>query len=82
MLPETEDAARARAAARDDWPVRKYGLGDEPSDDLSATTTAAERIEMVWTLTLEAWAWTGKSLPDYGRSAAPIRRLRPKGGRA
>jgi hypothetical protein len=58
------------------WPVRKYRLGHEPSDDLSRTTTAEERIAMMWPLTLEAWSLTGKPFPDYPRGAAPIRRRR------
>ena len=39
---------------RSGWPVRVYRLGSEPPADLSATTTAEERLEMVWALTLEA----------------------------
>lgn len=72
-----EDATRAvRAAARKSWPVRKHRLGDEPSDDLSATTTAEQRLEMMWPLALEAWSLSGRPLPDYARSAAPVRRFR------
>jgi hypothetical protein len=36
-----------RRGERAHWPVRIYRLGEEPSDDLSATTTAEARIEMV-----------------------------------
>lgn len=35
----------ARAAARRSWPVRKFRLGEEPDEDLSATTTAKERLD-------------------------------------
>jgi hypothetical protein len=63
----------ARAAARKSWPIRAFRPGEEPGDDLSASTTAAERLAMVWPLTLEAWSLTGKVLPDYPRSQAPIR---------
>jgi hypothetical protein len=58
------------------WPVRKYRLGQEPCDDLSQTTTAEERLAMMWPLALEAWSLTGKPLPDYARCDAPVRRLR------
>jgi hypothetical protein len=61
---------------RSTWPVRKYRLGEEPSADLSETTTPEQRLEMVWTLTMDAWSLTGRSLPDYPRHAAPVRCLR------
>ena len=73
-----DDPARVRAAQRDDWPVRKYRLGSEPSDDLSDQTTAEQRLEMMWPLALEAWSLTGKRIPDYARRETPILRLRRK----
>lgn len=48
-----EDERRRRRAA---WPVRRFRLGDEPSDDLSETTTAEGRIGMMWPLALDAFA--------------------------
>jgi hypothetical protein len=71
VLEEQERAARAMARAA--WPIRRYRLGEEPGDDLSATTTAGERLAMVWELTLDAWALTGKPLPAYSRSETPLR---------
>ncbi len=68
---------KARAAARRSWPVRIYRLGEEPDDDLSASTTAAQRIEMMWPLTLDAWSSAGLSIPDYPREKAPVRVIRP-----
>jgi hypothetical protein len=53
--------------------VRKFKLGEEPSDDLSETTTAAERLAMMWPLAVQAWALAGKPLPTYERSNIPIR---------
>jgi hypothetical protein len=74
MSSEADDRAReARRAARHNWPIRVYKLGEEPADDLSATTTAAERLAMMWPLTLQVWALTGRPLPDYKRSETPIR---------
>jgi len=55
------------------WPVRVHRLGAEPSDDLSRTTTAEERLAMMWPLTLEAWALTGRGVPDYPRRETPVR---------
>lgn len=66
------DDAAARAAARKSWPIHIYRLGEEPSSDLSETTTVAERVAMVWQLTQDAWASSGRSIPDYPRSATPI----------
>jgi hypothetical protein len=77
------DAFDARARSRSAWPVRKHTLGAEPSDDLSAVTTAEERLEMMWQLALDAWASSGWPLPDYRRADAPGRILRsPRDGDA
>jgi hypothetical protein len=66
-------SAAERAAARGAWPVRRFELGQEPGDDLSSITTPEQRLEMVWALTLEAWALAGWPLPAYERSQAPVR---------
>lgn len=71
----------ARAVSRRNWPIRVYRLGEEPSEDLSAVTTAAERLAMMWPLALDAWAVAGRPLPDYPRHLAPVRILR-KGNRS
>ncbi len=57
--------------------MRKLRLGDEPGDDLSATTTAEERIAMMWPLATEAWSLTGRPMPDYEREEAPVRWFPP-----
>jgi hypothetical protein len=76
-MDESSDAARAeRATLRKKWPIRVVRLGEEPPDDLTATTTAAERLAMMWPLALDAWASTGRPLPDYPRHQAPVRVLR------
>ncbi len=56
--------------------MRCFRLGEEPRDDLSLTTTAEERLEMVETLSVEAWALTGKPFPSYQRHETPVM-LRP-----
>jgi hypothetical protein len=56
--------------------VRLHRLGEEPGDDLSRTTTAEERLEMVETLSVEAWALTGRPFPSYARHEMPVT-LRP-----
>jgi hypothetical protein len=71
-----DGAGAARAALRKSWPIRIYRLGEEPAEDLSATTTALERLAMMWPLAQDAWASTGRAVPDYPRHLAPIRILR------
>jgi hypothetical protein len=43
---------------------------------LSAQTSAAERIAMMWPLALEAWTLAGRTIPDYSRQNLPSRLLR------
>ena len=69
-------AASRGAGDRQSWPVHLYRLGAEPGDDLCATTTPEARLEMMWPLSLEAWALTGWAVPSYCRSETPVS-LRP-----
>jgi len=62
------------ARDRSRWPVRAYRLGAEPGDDLSASTSAEERLAMMWPLALEAWELTGRALPVYSRDDTPVSR--------
>jgi len=71
-----EREAAERVAARKNWPVRVYRMGQEPPDRLEQTTTAEERLAMMWPLALEAWSLTRRPLPDYCREATPVRLLR------
>lgn len=70
-----QDHRESRASARRDWPVRKLRLGHESGDDLSATTTAEDRLAMMWPLAVEAWSLTGRPMPNYKRQNAPIKRF-------
>ena len=75
------DSARdARRENRARWPVRMFRLEDAPGPDLSATTTAEERLAMMWPLAREAWSLAGRAIPDYPRDRTPIRVIRPAGG--
>ena len=75
-----EVGRRARALARRHWPVRVIRLGHEPGDDLSATTTAEERLAMMWPLAVEAWSLAGRSIPEYRREDAPVGLRSPSQG--
>jgi hypothetical protein len=77
-MDASDDARRKRALERAQWPVRKYALGQEPEDDLSALT-CGERVAMVWQLTLDAWATMGAEIPDYSRSEMPGKVVRRRG---
>jgi hypothetical protein len=66
----------ARSSARKSWPIRAHRLGEEPEDDLAKTTTAAERLAMMWPLTVDAWSLAGRPIPDYPRSETPSRVIR------
>ncbi len=72
-MPESE-APRVREIAF----ARVYRLGEEPPDDLSATTTAAQRIEMVSELSRRAWELTGKPWPQLPRAAWPVTIVRAR----
>jgi hypothetical protein len=52
--------------------ARIFPLGQEPEDDLSSSTTAAERLAMVWPLSEEAWTLAGFKRPTYRRHETPI----------
>ena len=75
-------AREARRAARAQWPVRKFRLAEEPGPDLSATTTASERLAMMWPLARDAWTLAGRAIPDYPRDRMPVRVVRPAGDRS
>jgi hypothetical protein len=77
MSDRTDDAAEWRRAARAHWPVRRFPLGEEPPDDLSEVTTAAERVAMMWPLAEEAWRIAGLPWPTYDRQSMPSRLFRP-----
>lgn len=64
--------AKDRVEARRAWPVRKVRLGEEPSEDLSFSTTPGERLAMMWQLACDAWAMAGLPIPDYPRNRMPI----------
>ncbi|HUG54144.1 MAG TPA: hypothetical protein VMR21_11095 [Vicinamibacteria bacterium] len=67
-----EGGEAERSAARRSWPIRVFQLGEDPSEDLSATTSVAERLAMMWPLALEAWSLSGRPLPSYARGQTPV----------
>lgn len=72
----SDEARSARARARQQWPVVRGRLDDHDSE-LLLDVPPARRVAMVWALTVDAWALRGESIPDYARSEAPGRVVRP-----
>lgn len=66
-------AESSRTTDRHKWLVRRFMLGSQPGDDLSAETTPEQRLEMMWPLAVEAWTLTGAALPNYTRRHTPVR---------
>jgi hypothetical protein len=71
------DDREARRRARASWPIERFRVGEEPSDDLSDITTATERVAMMKELAEAAWKVAGRPLPSYGRQDMPTRIFRP-----
>lgn len=72
------DAEReARRAARARWPIHKTTLEHERTEVLSGFTPS-ELVAMVHRLTLDAWAMSGRPLPDLPRDQWPGRIIRPQ----
>jgi hypothetical protein len=67
-----EERRRARAG----WPIRKVGLRDEELTDPRDTSTVDQRLALVWTLTMQQWAFAALEIPTYTRAEMPGRVLR------
>lgn len=82
MIADMSDAEfSARAAARRNWPLRECTLADEGGVDQLARLSPAERVAMMWRLSVDAWVLSGRAIPDYRRDQAPGRVLLPHGAR-
>lgn len=52
--------------------VETRSLRDLPDDGLATPGTSASRLALVETLTMEAWALAGRSVPVYARAEMPV----------
>lgn len=76
-MPDDDEAARrARAAARASWPIVVTTLEHQTDAAIVTHGTPGERVAMVWQVTLDIWASSGRPIPDYTRANMPIRVLR------
>jgi hypothetical protein len=71
----SDDARARRAEARRGWPVTRARVQDSGSD-LLLDVPVADRIAMVWALTVDAYAMRGEPIPAYERRHAPGRVVR------
>jgi hypothetical protein len=69
-VQESQDERRNRRAS---WPVRRFRLGEEPGEDLSSTTSAEERLAMMWPLALEAFSVSNPVGDRVSRDLWPVR---------
>lgn len=76
-----DERARKRAAARGQWPIVKTRLADESSGELVKHGTPSECVAMVWRLTRDAWAFSGRAIPSYGKADMPGKISRGRGVR-
>jgi hypothetical protein len=61
-----------RKKARASWPGSTGLLGDETPPDASSLSMA-ERVEEVFRLSSQLWAFSGRPFPQYKRSQMPGR---------
>lgn len=73
-----DDREARRRRRQESLVIRRHALGQEPSEDISATTTAEERLSMMWPLAVRAWSLTGRPFPSYTRENIPSRIIRGK----
>jgi len=60
----------------DNRPVRVKRLVDDEPDDYLRSTTAAQRLDMMWQLTLDAWAFKGEPIAELRLPRHIVRVLR------
>jgi len=72
----SDEDAKSRAARRASWPGSRFTLGHEPDADLRCSTTASERLDMMWQLAVDAWVMSGRPWPSYTRADIPGRVFR------
>lgn len=70
------DDRAERKRRRQSWPVVVTHLAASDSEDLSSTTTAEERLAMMWRLAQDAWALVPGGIPTYTRAETPVRVIR------
>ena len=73
--PAPSTLASRAAARRASWTLTR---GHTPA--VPPASTPGERLAMVWALTVDAWAMSGKPFPTYTRAEMPCRMIRGSPG--
>jgi hypothetical protein len=76
------DEREQRARARAEWPGVLTTLEQQTDAAIVRHGTPGERVAMVWRITLDAWAMSGRELPEYERADMPGRLIRTGDGGA
>jgi hypothetical protein len=71
-----QDDREQRARARSRWPGELTTLEGQSDAALVLHGTPGERVAMVWRITLDAWAMSGRPMPEYERANMPGRLIR------
>jgi hypothetical protein len=71
-----DEAQRARAEARRDWPGTVTTLEAQDGAAIVREGTPVERMAMVWRVTRDTWILAGRSFPRYTRATMPGRVIR------
>ena len=72
-MNEDRRSPKERARSRRSWPGRVTALsevGEDDQDDLFRAT-AAERVAMVWRVTVDAWLLSGRQIIQTPRHELP-----------
>ncbi len=75
-----DEARKARAQRRQSWPGNVVELGHETDAAIMLDGTSADRIRALWRVTADAWASSGRPIPDYRRANMPGKIIRPSDG--
>lgn len=77
----SEPSERAlRASRRANWPGSITTLAHQADAAIVREGTPGERVAMVWRVTLDVWASSGRPMPSYARSEMPGRVIRSDDG--
>ena len=75
-MMSTREERQARAdERRRSMRVELHTLESSPP---ATATTAEERVAMVWPITCDVWAMSGREMPAYERKEMPVRVLNLK----
>lgn len=75
-----DEARKARARRRKDWPGSVVRLGQEADGAIILEGTSGDRIRALWRVTADAWASSSRAIPDYTRENIPGRIIRASDG--